>query len=121
MREGALPVRYLALIGALCALASVPAAAQDIGDPEAGLAIANEACAECHEVLPTPGPSPQPDPLPFETGVALPFEEVANTPGVTAMTLFAWLQSTHPTMPNFILEDDKLTNVVAYILSLKGN
>jgi hypothetical protein len=29
------------------------------------------------------------------------------------------MQSTHPTMPNIILEDDELRNVVAYILSLK--
>jgi hypothetical protein len=69
--------------------------------------------------MPMEGVSPEPNTLPFEELEAKPFEEIANTTGVTAMALFAWLQSTHPTMPNIILEDDEMTNVVAYILSLK--
>jgi len=95
------------------------ALAQPIGDPEEGFAVATEMCAECHDVAPMEGVLPQPAPLPFEGGDALPFSEIANTPGVTAMALFAWMQSTHPTMPNIILEEDELRNVVAYILSLK--
>jgi mono/diheme cytochrome c family protein len=96
-----------------------PATAQQVGDPIAGTAVASKACAECHDISPTSGPSRDLDPLPFEELEAKPFQEVANTPGVTAMALFAWMQSTHPTMPAILLEDDELRNVVAYILSLK--
>ena len=49
-----------------------------------------------------------------------PLEDVANTSGVTATALRVWLQSSHPTMPNIILEPNDLSNVVAYILSLKN-
>lgn len=59
------------------------------------------------------------DPLPFHELEAKPFEEIANTPGVTVMALFARMQSTHPSMPMMFFEDDELRNVVAYILSLK--
>jgi hypothetical protein len=47
------------------------------------------------------------------------FDDVADTPGMTATALFAWMRTSHPTMPNIILEPDDLRNVVAYILSLK--
>jgi mono/diheme cytochrome c family protein len=112
-------LRLVALIGALSISHLSPAAAQPVGDPEAGFEVATEVCAECHEIMPMPGASRELDPLPFEEAEAMPFEEIANTPGVTAIALFAWMQSTHPTMPNIILEDDELRNVVAYILSLK--
>jgi mono/diheme cytochrome c family protein len=112
-------LRLFALIGALWVWFLTPAGAQQVGDPEAGLAVAAEVCAECHEVMPMEGVSRDLAPLPFEVGEAMAFEEIANTPGVTAMALFAWMQSTHPTMPNIILEEDELRNVVAYILSLK--
>ncbi len=51
---------------------------------------------------------------------APPFQEVADTPGMTELALSVWLQSSHPTMPNIVLEQDDLRNVVAYIRSLKG-
>jgi len=112
-------LRLFSLLGALWVWSLTPATAEPVGDPEAGLAVAAEVCAECHEVMPWEGVSPELAPLPFEVGEAMAFEEIANTPGVTAMALFAWMQSTHPTMPNIILEEDDLRNVVAYILSLK--
>lgn len=113
-------LRLFALVVALCILHLAPAAAQQVGDPIAGFAVASEACAECHDVTPIHGASRDLDPLPFEELEAKPFEEVANTPGVTAMALFAWMQSTHPTMPGIVLKKEELRNVVAYILSLKN-
>jgi mono/diheme cytochrome c family protein len=112
-------LRLFPLLGALWVWSFTPAGAQQVGDPEAGLSVATEVCAECHEVMPMDGVSPDLPPLPFEEGQPLAFEEIANTPGVTPMALFAWMQSPHPTMPNIILEEDELRNVVAYILSLK--
>ena len=47
------------------------------------------------------------------------FESVANTPGMTELALTVWLQSSHPTMPNIVLKQDDLRNVVAYIRSLE--
>ena len=49
------------------------------------------------------------------------FQKVADTPGMTEMALSVWMQSSHPTMPNIILEQDDLRNVVAYIHRLKSN
>ena len=47
------------------------------------------------------------------------FQSVADTPGMTEMALTVWLQSSHPTMPNIVLKQDDLRNVVAYIRSLE--
>ena len=47
------------------------------------------------------------------------FQSVADTPGMTELALSVWLQSSHPTMPNIILSQDDLRNVVAYIRSLE--
>jgi len=90
------------------------------GDAEAGQALAVEVCASCHAVLPGEGVDPDPDPLPFQKLVPLPFEDIANTPGVTETVLTVWLTTSHPTMPDIVLADDERRNVIAYILSLKG-
>jgi hypothetical protein len=47
------------------------------------------------------------------------FEKVAGTPGMTDRALRVWLQSSHPTMPNFILDSDERADIVVYIMSLK--
>lgn len=112
-------MRHFALAIALGLVASGAASAQDVGDIEAGHQLASGICAECHIIESIPGPAPDLDPLPFEATEALPFDDIANTPGVTAMVLFVWLTSSHPSMPDLVLEEDELRNVVAYILSLK--
>ena len=86
------------------------AVAQD-ADIAAGGAYAKQVCAACHAVLPNEEFSPLPE--------APTFQSVANTPGMTEMALSVWLQSSHPTMPNIILKQDDLRNVVAYIRSLE--
>jgi hypothetical protein len=50
---------------------------------------------------------------------APPFADVANTQGMTATALTVWLTTSHPTMPNIVIEPHDMDNVVAYILSLK--
>jgi mono/diheme cytochrome c family protein len=107
------------ILGAVFCLAAGGASAQDVGDPEAGYRVASDICSACHMVEPTDGAFPEPDPLPFEDPEPLPFEQIANTPGVTAMALFAWMGTSHPTMPDIVLPDNDLRDVVAYILSLK--
>jgi hypothetical protein len=65
-------------------------------------------CAKCHATA-------DEDASPKHTAPR--FKDVANTFGMTATALRVWLQSSHPTMPNIILEPNDLSNVVAYILS----
>ncbi len=89
---------------------SLSIAAQEAGDPQAGAAYAEQYCAKCHAIA-DEGASPE--------HTAPRFKDVANTSGMTATALRVWLQSSHPTMPNIILEQNDLSNVVAYILSLK--
>jgi mono/diheme cytochrome c family protein len=88
------------------------AAAQD-ADIEAGAAYAAEVCGACHAV----GANDLDSPLPQAT----PFQTIADTPGMTEMALTVWLQTSHPTMPNIVLKQDDMRNVVAYIHSLKSD
>ena len=37
------------------------------------------------------------------------------------MALYAFLRTSHRTMPNLILKSDDITNVVAYLLSLEDS
>lgn len=86
------------------------AAAQENGDPVAGGAFAREACASCHATRSGTMASPDPD--------APAFQEVADTPGMTATALTVWLQTSHPTMPNLQLTPVETRDVIAYILNL---
>jgi len=95
----------------LLALAS-EALAQE-ADIEAGAVYAGKVCAACHAVMANEQHSPLPQ--------APTFQSVADTPGMTELALSVWLQSSHPTMPNIILEQDDMRNVIAYIRSLKSN
>jgi hypothetical protein len=43
---------------------------------------------------------------------------------MTGTALAVWFRTSHPvlpkTMPNLVIEDDDMDNVIAYILSLRG-
>ncbi|OFW71784.1 MAG: hypothetical protein A2W02_00250 [Alphaproteobacteria bacterium RBG_16_64_48] len=106
-------MKGVTLLAAAMLLASGYAAKAQDADIEAGAAYAGEVCAACHAVLPNETISPLPE--------APTFQSVADTPGMTELALSVWLQSSHPTMPNIILEQDDMRNVVAYIRSLKSN
>lgn len=88
-----------------------PAAAQEIGDAALGRIFVQQVCAECHAVLRGDTDSPNP--------MATSLEALAQTPGMTATALFVHLQTSHPTMPNFVFEPEDSRNIVAYVLSLK--
>jgi hypothetical protein len=53
--------------------------------------------------------------------LAPPFDRIANVPGMTAMALNNFLQSSHETMPNIMVPPDEKWHLIAYILSLKTN
>ncbi|HEX7531762.1 MAG TPA: cytochrome C [Methyloceanibacter sp.] len=100
------------LVSLALMLATGPAAfaAGDVGDPQAGFEYATQYCSGCH------GISSEASPLHKATR----FREVADRPGVTGTALRVWMETSHPTMPNIIVEKDDMLNVIAYILSLKG-
>jgi mono/diheme cytochrome c family protein len=93
-------------------LAPFMAGAQQAGNAQEGLAYAKANCGECHGVEAGPDDfSPNPD--------APDFPGVANTPGMTERAVGVWLQTSHPTMPNFILPQDVRDDLIAYIMTLK--
>jgi mono/diheme cytochrome c family protein len=85
--------------------------AQSAGNAAEGRAFAQQICTECHNIEKGQRPSPN--------GLAPNFETIARTPGLTAIALTAALRTSHRTMPNIIIPDDDLRNVVAYVLSLQ--
>jgi len=106
-------MRILTTIAALALIAAPKIArAVELGDPQQGLTYAKQVCAECHAVDAGDELSPNPD--------APSFEDVANTPGMTARALVVWLQSSHPTMPNIMIPAGDTDNIVAYITSLRA-
>jgi mono/diheme cytochrome c family protein len=99
-------------IGVALSLGASWAQAQEIGEPQKGLAVAQRLCADCHAVVRKDARSPNPD--------APRFEVIATSPGMSSTALFAMLQTSHRTMPNIILDPEEMRHVIAYILSLKG-
>ncbi len=99
---------------AVAAVLATPcaAAAQEVGNIEAGHAYAKKICAECHAVERGEKESPYLD-LPS-------FQAVADSPGITERALAVWLQNPHPNMPDFILPQPDMEDVIAYIMSLKS-
>jgi mono/diheme cytochrome c family protein len=100
----------LSLLLAASGAASAAAPVGDEGDPQAGFDYAKGVCSKCH------GISAEKSPLANATR----FREVADRPGINGTALRVWLETSHPTMPNIIVEPQDMRNVVAYILSLKG-
>ena len=88
------------------------ASSQETGDINRGGALANSVCAQCHAVRARQLRSPDP--------MAPSFTSVAEAPGMTDRALRVWLQSSHPTMPNFILSSKERNDVASYILSLRA-
>lgn len=106
-------MRRAALAAALAATAFTANAQDGSGNPEAGRALAREVCTPCHAVA-----TDQVSPRRFVIGPD--FGAIANTSGMTATALRAFLSTPHPKMPNLILAPQELADVIAYILSLRG-
>ena len=85
--------------------------AADGGDVRKGFAYAEKRCASCHNLLNNAEPSPNRQ--------ATPLKAVANTPGMSVIALTVWSVTSHPTMPNLVIDPADLDDVIAYILSLR--
>ena len=100
------------LVGIFAASAYAANAQDASGNPEAGRVYAREVCSPCHAV--TAEQASQ-----RSIAIAPDFQTIANTPGMTATALRAFLQTPHPKMPNLILTAQQSADVIAYILSLR--
>ena len=98
-------------IGAVC-LAGGAAAATDLpGDPASGADLARGVCAQCHLVC---------EDQKIDPGIGPSLLEVAEHPATTELSLRAFLQTPHPTMPNLRLTPDETDDIIAYLLAQKG-
>jgi tetratricopeptide (TPR) repeat protein len=84
---------------------------QDVGDPDKGFAYARRVCASCHNVLRNDGPPPN--------SRAPAFAKIARTPGMSVTALTVWSRTSHPTMPNLIIDPSDMDDLIAYIMSLR--
>ena len=83
-----------------------PAAAQDVA---AGHQIARRWCSSCHEV----------GKAPVQNDVSPPFVAIARMPSTTTISLNAFLSTPHHRMPDYSLTRQEISDVSAYILSLR--
>ena len=92
--------------------AAIPALAQTYpGDPVAGGNFARKLCATCHFV--------EAEDLGLSWSGAPAFQEVADDPAVTEVSLRVFLRTPHEDMPDYMLTPAETDDVIAYILSLK--
>ena len=98
-------------IAAVTLAAQFPVLAQPLeGSPSSGRQIAMTICGSCHRLIPSIYSS-------FETTPN--FEDIANLPSTTALSLTVFLRSNHNQMPNLILSRAETDDLIAFILSLK--
>jgi mono/diheme cytochrome c family protein len=97
-----------ALVAATAGCTSLAYGQEDIA---AGRDLAINLCSECHSVQPDGSVSPNSE--------SPAFVQIANTPGMTALSIRVFLQSPHRAMPLLVLEPSEIENVAAYIISLK--
>ena len=85
--------------------------ADDRDSGQAGRLLAQQVCGECHAVGMQELGSPN--------SQAPSFAAIAATPGMTAMALRVFLNTSHSSMPNIILTNDQTNEIVVYILSMR--
>jgi len=101
-----IPIRLLAV---LCFFAaSAPLRAQDAA---AGAGVARKHCSGCHQT------QEQPRPI---LGFAPAFVKIADTKGMTQTSIEVFLKTPHEVMPNYVLSEREISDVAAYIASLRS-
>ncbi|MBI1362270.1 MAG: cytochrome C [Alphaproteobacteria bacterium] len=97
------------------ALTAAPSFAQDrdVTAISRGLAYARQSCSSCHAVDAGQKTSPNPN--------APSFQSVANMPGMTRIALNVWLHTSHPTMPQLIVDPYRIDDLAAYMATLKSD
>lgn len=112
----------------LALVACTPAAPGDASAPEAsvqqvatagqadpavyrGATVAQQVCAQCHDIGTGVGPA-------IHAGAPT-FASVLDKPDTTSEGLAKWLKSSHPSMPHYMFNDAEVGDLVAYIMSLR--
>jgi mono/diheme cytochrome c family protein len=90
---------------------AAPALGQESGNAGRGLVYARQACSDCHAVAADQRVSPDPK--------APSFQSVADTPGMTRIAVNVWLHSSHPTMPQLIIDAERIDDLAAYLATLR--
>jgi mono/diheme cytochrome c family protein len=85
---------------------------QETGNIAAGRRLAQHWCSECHKIDPAQR-------LVDPDAEAPTFEEVANEPSTTPLSLRVFFQSNHENMPDLHISRSQADDLVTYILSLK--
>jgi mono/diheme cytochrome c family protein len=85
--------------------------AQGIGDPADGQHIAASTCSSCHQINVQRRDSTN-DPVPS-------FQAIAAMPSTTMLSINVFLRTSHNVMPNIRLSETQITDIGAYILSLR--
>src|SRR5687767_7469846 len=98
-----------AFVLGLLVLSAQPGNRALAGDPAGGRSVAEHWCAECHEFEPGNRDAWPDGPPAFQT--------LADDPAVTEMSLRAFFQSPHATMPQVMPSPDQTADLIAYILS----
>lgn len=105
--------RKLAALSVVALMSVIePGIAADLpGDTAAGRALALQSCAGCHVVA-------ERQPRPGMDGAPA-FATLARDPAVTETSLRVFLQTPHRRMPNLILSNREIDDVVSYILAMR--
>ena len=82
------------------------------GDAQRGHAFAVEECSQCHRVARAAPPT-------GFANIGPDFAAIADSASITPTSLFVFLHSSHPPMPNIILSRQESADVIAYIISLR--
>ena len=99
------------LAGASLAVVAGAATAQELGDVKRGQNLAESVCAACHAVQKGAPRS--------RNGNAPTFETLATTRGMTPMAIMVALRTSHREMPNLVLKNQEVDDIIAYLATLK--
>ena len=76
-----------------------------------GAAIAGQVCSQCHDVGQGTAPT-------LQIGAPA-FRAIAAQTETTPEELAGWMAANHPKMPNYLFPEGQVTDLAAYIISLR--
>ena len=102
---------FAAALANIFVAVAIAAAADMPGDAESGRRIARETCSVCHSTGDAPARLAS-DAVPT-------FVSLANDPIVTPIYVRAFLQTPHARMPNLMLTNREIDDIISYLQTLK--
>jgi mono/diheme cytochrome c family protein len=111
IRQVRLSLPSILTLGLMAVSGTGAAHAQGIGDPAEGQRIAASTCSSCHQIDVHLRDSTN-DPVPS-------FQAIAAMPSTTMLSINVFLRTSHNVMPNIRLTENQITDIGAYIVSLR--